>query len=160
SPCRLPLPILLARKADLYITSRPTNTEMKAKDWPGLVRFAERILHGGVVPPRWEEPARMVQDLTGTVFLYGGPNEVASDEMPSRVRSSQSEHLSIDEFYGSYNPRTRTIEIYRNRILQDHKMFGCSPEELTQLVRLHEYAHAAVHIGVRRRSVSKVLAEV
>lgn len=133
---------------------------MKPKDWPGAVRLSERLLHSGDVLPRWDEPARLVQNLTGTVFLYGGPNEFASDELLSRVRPSGPDYLSIDELYGSYDPRTRTIEIYRNRILQDHKVFGCSPEELTHLVRLHEYAHAAVHIGVRCRAVNKVLSEV
>jgi hypothetical protein len=138
----------------------PSNIKMKPKDWPQVVKVTEKLLHGGGVPLRWDEPARLVQNLTGTVFLYGGPNEFVSDDLPSRAKSSGLDHLSIDELYGSYKPRTRTIEIYRKRILQDHRVFGCSPEELTHLVRLHEYAHAAIHIGVRCRAVNKVLSEV
>jgi hypothetical protein len=54
----------------------------------------------------------------------------------------------IDVIYGSYNPIGRQIEIYIHNIRRDASLFGEFADVL-QIVRLHEYAHAVVHLGVR-----------
>jgi hypothetical protein len=63
----------------------------------------------------------------------------------------------IDVLYGQYDPTTRSIEIFVNRINQDAETFGGEPDELLELVRIHEHAHAVVHLGSRADDVHRDL---
>jgi hypothetical protein len=55
----------------------------------------------------------------------------------------------IDALYGCYDPTTRSIEIFVNRIRQDASTFAAEADEFLEIVRIHEHAHAVVHLGSR-----------
>ncbi len=96
------------------------------------------------------EPAIVAQRLTRNVLLCGGPTEFFSKSMPvwNSPSPTQDDLLPIDILYGVYHPTDRSIEIFVNRIRQDAPIFGAEPAELTEIVRIHEFAHAVVHLGV------------
>ena len=50
---------------------------------------------------------------------------------------------------GRYDAATRSIEVFVDRIKQDARTFGAEPEELLEIVRIHEHAHAVIHLGSR-----------
>ena len=91
-----------------------------------------------------------VQSLTRSAFIAGGPTECFSKKMPARQASGADgrDLLPIDELYGRYFVVDRRIEIYVDAIRRDAHLFDADPEELLQIVRLHEYAHAVVHLGI------------
>jgi hypothetical protein len=59
----------------------------------------------------------------------------------------------IDVLYGHYEPKTREIEIFVKRIDKDANIFDTEPGELREIVRIHEHAHAVVHLGSRADDV-------
>lgn len=59
----------------------------------------------------------------------------------------------IDVLYGCYDPRTRSIDIFVDRIRQDASVFGAEADEILEIVRIHEHAHAVVHLGSRADDV-------
>lgn len=102
---------------------------------------------------KWRDPARepscLVQRFTGNLTLCGSPTEYFSHEMPifRPNRPEEEKLLPIDILYGCYDPLTRSINIYVERICQDAEKFGAEYEEFLQIIRIHEYAHAVVHLG-------------
>jgi hypothetical protein len=78
--------------------------------------------------------------------------------MPTLPPAQPTEDLfPIDILYGFYDPITRVIEIYYNNIQRDASIFGAEGPDLLEVVRLHEYAHAVVHLGVRLSQVTDTL---
>lgn len=63
----------------------------------------------------------------------------------------------IDVLYGRYDPAQRSIEIFVNNIQRDAKSFGAELDELVEIVRIHEYAHVIVHLGVRTDKMQEQL---
>lgn len=45
------------------------------------------------------------------------------------------------------------------RIHQDAPLYGCSASDLLTIVRLHEYAHAACHLGIPYQDVEHLLSD-
>ena len=108
--------------------------------WATGVRTADILLHGHHGPASADEPSLLVQRVTKNLFLCEGPVEHFSNQMPVRVPiSPDDENLRpIDVLYGKYNPETKSIEIYIDRIRQDAKTFGAESDELLEIVRIHE----------------------
>jgi Domain of unknown function (DUF4160) len=98
-----------------------------------------------------EEPRLAIQNATRNVILCDAPIETFSQRMPTWVPPAPDDFdfLPIDVLYGTYDPYARSIEIYVNRIERDASLYGGTFEELLQIVRLHEYVHAVLHLGVR-----------
>ena len=91
-----------------------------------------------------------MQRLARNPILCGGPAEYFSQDKPVKLGSHYDDRLrSIDILYGHYELKTREIEIFVKRIDQDANIYGAEPGELCEIVRIHEYAHAIVHLGSR-----------
>lgn len=97
-----------------------------------------------------QEPRLAVQEITRSVILCDAPAETFSLKMPTWAPQLPNDRdlLPIDVLYGTYDSQARLIEIYAKRIERDAQLYGGSFEDLLQIVRLHEYAHAVLHLGV------------
>jgi hypothetical protein len=92
-------------------------------------------------------------------MLCGSPTERFSDKLPIWAPSSSkdADFFPIDVLYGSYDPHAQLIEIFVRRIRRDAPLYGGTFENLLELVRLHEYVHAAVHVGVGPHEIFSTL---
>lgn len=126
-----------------------------AEDWATAIRISDILAraHQRVVPE--DEPTLLVQRIARNPLLSGGPIEHFSQDMPVWLPKTPEEDAlrPIDVLYGHYDPTTRSIEVFVNRIRQDANAFGAEPEELLEIVRIHEHAHAVVHLGIRADDV-------
>lgn len=119
------------------------------RDWAAAVRCFDLIIRdrasGGLTAP-----STLAQLLSGHTFVIAGPAESFSADVPIWHPSdpADAEFLPIDALYGRYVPEHRSITIYVNRIGQDANRFGAEFEDLLTIVRIHEYFHALVHLGV------------
>ena len=132
-----------------------------SETWASLIPAAD-IVHNGHRPAVPFNDARLlVQDTTGNVILIGGPTEVFSQEMPaySPPTPEDNDLLPIDVLYGRYEPQSMAIEIFAKSIENDSRVFGCAPSDLIKIIRMHEYAHAVVRLGVDGRDVERQLRE-
>jgi hypothetical protein len=122
-----------------------------SKDWAQAVRVAERLQRGHRQVTADDEPSLLVQRVAQNVVLCGTATEHFSQDMPvwCPATSDEADLLPIDVLYGRYTAATKSIEIFINRIAQDAHTFGAEPDELRDVVRIHEHAHAVVHIGSR-----------
>ncbi len=102
-----------------------------------------------------DEPTLLVQRIAGNPVLCGGPIEHFSNNMPVWFSKTPEEDSlrPIDVLYGQYDPTARSIEVFVNRIRQDARSFAAEPAELLEIVRIHEWAHAVVHLGSRADNV-------
>jgi hypothetical protein len=93
----------------------------------------------------------LTQRITRNPILCGGPTEYFSKKTPAwhPKTPDENELKPIDVLYGHYDPTNRSIEIFVNRIHQDASTFGAEPNELCEVVRIHEHAHAVAHLGSR-----------
>lgn len=119
------------------------------REWAIAVRLADALMHSAD-PWDTQEPRLAVQGVTRSVVLCAAPAETFSQEMPTLAPQSPNDEelLPIDVLYGNYDPQGRLIKIYANRIERDARLYGGSFEDLLRIVRLHEYAHAVLHLGV------------
>ena len=79
--------------------------------------------------------------------------------MPAIPRDvdSSDDSLPIDILYGCSSPTERATTLFVKRIEQDAPTFGLSYEDLLEIVRMHEHAHAIVHLGVAAPDIEKLL---
>ena len=121
---------------------------MNEEQWATAIRVAARIL--GESHSAREDPFVTVQRLTQNVTPSGFPRETFSDKLTSIAAASaeyEAGTRSIEDLYGCYHPSTREIEIFIKRISADHSRFSSTASDLLTIVRLHEHAHAIVHLG-------------
>lgn len=59
-----------------------------------------------------------------------------------------TERLTIDEFLGSYDPSHQQITLFESNIEKAAEVLECRQLDLHYVIRFHEYAHAALHLGV------------
>lgn len=125
-----------------------------SEKWATSVLTAERQVKAIFAQPHNSaklehfEPSLAVPRATGNVFLCGAPTEFFSEKMPIDPNPKNETLRPIDVLYGIYFPDTSEIEIYLKNIERDAPLFYCTTDELTSVVRAHEYAHAVVHLGV------------
>jgi hypothetical protein len=106
-------------------------------------------MHGHYKTVAPYEPRLAVQAVTRNVMLCDAPLERFSNKTPAFIpaRPEQEGWRPIDVLYGSYDPVSRSVDIYIDNIRRDAPLFGeCA--DVLQVVRLHEYAHATVHLGI------------
>lgn len=98
-----------------------------------------------------DEPTLLVQRISQNIILCGGATEYFSQEMPvwHPTKSDEDDLRPIDILYGQYDPNARSIVIFRDQIAQHANSFGAEPHELEEIVRIHELAHAVIHLGSR-----------
>lgn len=75
------------------------------------------------------------------------PSESTShDEPPVRI-SKKTEQIPIDGVLGTYDPIKRAITIYEKGIGDVSALLQVKVDDLKYVVRIHEWAHAIVHLG-------------
>lgn len=121
-----------------------------SKAWARAIRVANILMCGDLDVVAPYEPRLAVQAITRNVVLSDSPLERFSEKMPAFVpdKPEAERWRPIDVLYGSYNPASRSIEIYIDNIRRDATLFG-EVRDFLQVVRLHEYAHATMHLGIR-----------
>ena len=110
--------------------------------------------------PRVDHPAILMQAAIQETFRPASPTEVYSDARPIFVAPSPEAEgqIPIDILLGCYLSRTRTIKIFCKNIAHFASTeFNCNATDLEVIVRLHEYAHALVHIGLFWKEESGVI---
>jgi hypothetical protein len=74
------------------------------------------------------------------------PSEhISEDEPPVRLEE-RADRIVIDGLLGQYDPATQSITIFRKGIDGVAKILKARPEDLAFVVRLHEWAHALLHV--------------
>lgn len=126
--------------------------------WARAIHVASRLIHGRCTTVAAYEPRLAVQAVTRNVVLCDAPFERFSDKTPVFIPDGPEEERwrPIDVLYGSYDPARRCIDIYIENIRRDAPLFG-EVADVLQIVRLHEYAHATVHLGIRLDQAIDVL---
>jgi hypothetical protein len=114
-----------------------------------------------------EAAAQVVQPpcavLQGTVnyewtFARGHvPYEEYSEEEPPIRFTGRAEGIAIDGVLGLYNSRTQEITVYRKGIRDGAESLGVCVDDLTFVVRLHEWSHALLHVGLEETVRSAVV---
>lgn len=98
-----------------------------------------------------QHPAVLIQAALQETFRPTSPVEVYSDHRPDFApqTAEQEEWIPIDILLGCYEPSSREIKIFiRNIIHFADTVFKRNPSDVEFIVRLHEYAHAILHLGV------------
>jgi hypothetical protein len=121
-------------------------------------RGNRREIPPGTVPNVYH-PAVLIQAAFQETFRPASPIEVYSEDQPVIPRSAAEEGwIPIDVLLGCYRPRNRTILIFRRNIERfANNPLHCDVSDLEAIVRLHEYAHALVHLGVFWPEESEVI---
>jgi hypothetical protein len=126
-------------------------------DWAKSVIVIEKLVSSSHRNPPFrslpglEHPAIITQAAFEETFRPASPIEVYSDDRPVLVSRSPSEDplIPIDELLGRYDPQTQIIKIFHKNVASYASgIFDCAPRDLEFIVRLHEYAHALIHLGV------------
>lgn len=117
------------------------------------------VLEGTQTAPGGECPVRrLVEETTGQMILYGAPTEVFSQHMPQyHPTPGEDDLFPIDILYGAYSSDTALATTFIRRIESHASLYGSSPDDLTDVVRIHEYAHAVVHLGIDSKGTKKHL---
>jgi hypothetical protein len=122
-----------------------------ADNWATAIRTTDKLLRGHQRAVPQDEPTLLIQRIAKNPILCGSPIEHFSQDMPASLPKTPAQDglRPIDVLYGCYDPKTRSIDIFVNRIRQDASTFGAEADEILEIVRIHEHAHAVVHLGSR-----------
>ena len=133
----------------------------ESADWAAAVCVVDRLTRPHQKPTGISDPRLEVQLTLQNVFLSQGPTEIFSQAMPAFVSTTPEEDSlkPIDVLYGRYIPGLRRVEIFVRRIHQDAHLFNCTPSDLLTIVRIHEYAHAACHLGIPLQDIEHHLSD-
>lgn len=87
----------------------------------------------------------------------GIPSEVTSKKDPPVSLTDRTEEIVIDGILGRYDPSKKEITIFQKGIKWAAKILKARPDDLLQIVRLHEWAHALLHLGLEEADYKSVL---
>lgn len=85
------------------------------------------------------------------------PSEKNSEEDPPIRLTDQSDVIAIDGVLGLYNPNTQEITVFRKGVSRVADILKASTDDLRQIVLLHEWAHALLHLGLEETDRVSVL---
>jgi hypothetical protein len=122
---------------------------MDENDWATAIRALSKLT--GEPRADREDASASIHNLTGNVFLSGNPREIFSRDLVAEAAASQSFEkgsIAIEDLYGQYVPDRRQIEIFVRRLSADYRTFTPSLADLLRVIRLHEHAHAVIHLGI------------
>lgn len=83
--------------------------------------------------------------------------ESETDADPPKRIGPKVDVIPIDEYLGMYDYRKRKITIFKKGIEEASRTIECKPTHLNYVVRLHEWVHALVHIGLSESDRLQVL---
>ena len=89
-------------------------------------------------------------DHQWTFAMGHEPSEIFSEEDPPIRLTDQAEEISIDGMLGLYDANRQEITIFLKGINHAAEILRASPDDLKLIVRLHEWAHALLHIGLEK----------
>ncbi|MCC6696846.1 MAG: hypothetical protein IT365_14540 [Candidatus Hydrogenedentes bacterium] len=75
------------------------------------------------------------------------PGEVSTDEEPPVQIGDDIECIPIDGCLGTYAPASQKITLFRLGIKRVAKILDLREADVQYVVRIHEWAHALLHIG-------------
>jgi hypothetical protein len=107
-------------------------------------------------------PFQVLEKLTKYEYQFVTskfPTEVLSDDEPPKKLEEKTEIIPIDEYLGLYEPNKTRITIFNKGIKNASNIIKCNPEHLKYIVKLHEWSHALVHIGLREDDRLRALKE-
>ncbi len=87
--------------------------------------------------------------LTYPNFQASKPNQ-PNDLLP-KLLDPKADLLTIDEYLGTYNALTQRVLLFSDNIETAAEMLPCRADDLRDVVSFHEYAHAAIHLGVTEK---------
>jgi hypothetical protein len=96
-------------------------------------------------------PSQVVQDIVDHKWTFPVahyPGEIASDEEPPVRLDERADIIPIDGLLGLYTPSRQEITIFKRGIKDVAKRLSLIERDITRVVRLHEWAHALVHVGL------------
>lgn len=98
-----------------------------------------------------QPPHHLVQEQFRGIYVFGMhhcPGETVSDDDPPVRLRDDAECIPIDGFLGRYTPHDQRITLYNKGIARASEILKVDPHDLKHIVRIHEYAHAIVHLGL------------
>ena len=134
-----------------------TDNADKHEAWADTIRVVD-ILVNSAKRTHTYDPSVAILATTGHAFPIEAPRERFSDEklsLPAEI--ARKDLLPIDLLYGRYLPESRTVEIFLSQIESHAPSFGATFGQLLRIIRLHEYAHATLHLGVSVHAVTTIL---
>ena len=149
-------------------TMRAKNTELKMKTCGvrklqsniGEMDRAELLRLFDIAAQVRRMPFEVIQGAVNydLAFAYQGfPSEVTSKKEPPISLTDRSESIVIDGTLGLYDPSKRKITVFQKGIKRAAKILRARPEDLLQIVRLHEWSHALLHLGLEEAEYKSVL---
>lgn len=114
---------------------------------PSASEFGEQLNHANRLYQALR-PDVVTLMVSGYQCYLTDPRGGITDEPPPRMLTKDSELITIDEYLGIYIPSDRQIKIFKANIITAAEMLSCEEEDLAYIVRFHEHAHAAIHLGV------------
>jgi hypothetical protein len=96
-------------------------------------------------------PFQVVQavlDHNWTFAIGHSPGEVQSDEEPPVRLAERADIIPIDGVLGVYTPERQEIKVFKRGIEDAAKRLSLREQDITLIVRLHEWAHALLHLGL------------
>jgi hypothetical protein len=129
--------------------------DFNVRDWArGIMAMHACIELGNPFEPpvkqRSLKPQILIQEKLGLIGPHN-PLEILTEEpSPIKVTSVDFDKndIPIDEFLGLYFPDLQEIRIYVTNIQITAQRLNILYSDLKYVVRLHEYAHAVVHLGL------------
>lgn len=128
--------------------------------WAIAVKVTNELTYSPAIDYHFEmpDPSIRLQEVSRNRISSCNPREYYSDKLFTNPAShASSDFLPIDIMYGHYNPLTCEIVIYVKALDRDKALYGATFEDFLYIIRLHEYAHALVHLGIRQEREEAVL---
>jgi predicted transcriptional regulator len=110
-----------------------------------MERFLEAISQ--VLVP----PFQVVQQVVNYEWIFPVahcPSEIESNEEPPIRLGERVDMIPIDGVLGLYSPATQQVTIFRKGVLRVAEILSVREHDLTFVVRIHEWNHALVHVGL------------
>ena len=106
------------------------------------------------------QPFHIIQAAVDHQWIFAAghmPSEISSEADPPIRLTDVTDEIAIDGLLGQYNPSTQEITIFRKGISHVAEILEVSPGDLTQVVQLHEWGHALLHLGLEKADRMSVL---
>lgn len=101
----------------------------------------------------FKPPSQIVEktvDCRWTFAVNHCPAEVRSDDEPPVRLGERIDTIPICGVLGLYEPDTQQITIFSKGVARAAQVLGCQPDHLRLVVRIHECAHALLHVGLTK----------
>jgi hypothetical protein len=106
-----------------------------------------------------QPPFQVVEAVVGHRWSFAmrhSPSERASDEEPPVRLDEHADIIPIDGLLGLYAPERQEITIFNQGIVRVAQRLSLSVPDTTFAVRLHEWAHALLHVGLAEEARRRV----